>query len=218
VPWAELDGQVARQVHDGGLGGAIAVRREGVADAADANARHRPRHHDVARVGGRRARLQQRREALDRVEHGLHVEVHDLGEGGVRMRVERRAPGGAGVGQQDVDVRRVRLHLRHQPVDFAGLAAVGRHGDGDGARRAVRQLVQRRARLLAGFRFARCDEDFGAAGLQEPAMSDVSVTLRIGVARAGLTRKQRAAQDLSILRSRQQLYHLNGKCLGNHLA
>lgn len=46
------------------------------------------------------------------------------------MGVELLAPGGAGVGEQDVDVVGGLGDLGHQPLDLGELGAVG--GDGDG--------------------------------------------------------------------------------------
>lgn len=87
------------------------------------------------------------------------------------MGVEGLAPGGAGVGEQDVDVVGVLLDLGDEPVDLGHLGAVGGDGDGDCSGAAVGQLVEGCAGLVAGFGFAGGDEDFGTAGLEEAGES-----------------------------------------------
>ncbi|CRK27523.1 hypothetical protein BN1708_004413 [Verticillium longisporum] len=163
---AELEREVAAEVDDGGLAGAVAVGA-GLAERADAEAGDRRRDDDAAGVVARRPHLQQRRKVADRREHGLDVEVHDLGEGPVGVAVERLAPRRARVGEQQVHVRRVLLDRRQQRRDALGGGNVGGRRDGDGAGREVRERVELFAGRVAGCRFAGRDEDLGGAGLQD---------------------------------------------------
>ncbi|KAI9155232.1 Carnosine N-methyltransferase [Paramyrothecium foliicola] len=166
VAGAELDGEVAAQVDDGGLAGRVAVGALG-AEGADAEAGDAGGDDDARGVLRRGGLLEQGREDADGVEDGLYVEVHDLGKGRVRVRVERLAPRGAGVGEEDVDAVRVLLDLGEEVLDALERRRVGRHGDGDGAGGAVRQGVEGLAGLVAGGGLARRDEDLGGAGLEE---------------------------------------------------
>lgn len=59
---------------------------------------------------------------------------------------------------------RVLLHLLDQPVNLARLGLVGRNGDGLAF---AAEGVEGGAGFFAGLRFARGDEDLGAAGLEE---------------------------------------------------
>jgi len=80
MPGGQLDGEVASEVYDGGLGGRVA---EGglLAEGADSQAGDAGRDDDAGRVLEGGALLQQGRELLHRQEDGLHVEVHDFREG-----------------------------------------------------------------------------------------------------------------------------------------
>lgn len=116
VAGRELDGQVAAEVEDGGLGGGVA---EGglAAEGADAEGGGARGDDDARRVLARGAALEQRREPLHRHEHRLHVEVHHLGERRLRVRVEPLPPRRPRVREQDVHVLRLRRYLRHQRLD-----------------------------------------------------------------------------------------------------
>lgn len=149
VPRAQVDGEVAPEMQYGGLGSRVSERGL-AAEGADAEAGGAGRDDDARGVLLRGAPLQERRELLHRHEHGLDVEVHDLGEGRLGMRVEALAPGRAGVGEEDVDVLRVLRHLRHQRLDALDRGAVGRRRDGARAGLEVRELVELRHGRLAG--------------------------------------------------------------------
>ena len=84
------------------------------------------------------------------------------------MLIKRRAPRGARIRQQNIYMIRMLLHLFHQADDFFGFRNVS--GDGDGlAGEAVclAEGVEGVAGFGAGFGFARGDDYFGAAGLEE---------------------------------------------------
>lgn len=163
---AELDGQVAAEVEDGGLGGRVAVGAV-LAEAADAEAGDGRGDDDARRVADRRAPLEQRRELADRVEDAAHVEVHDLGKGLVRVLVKGGAPGRARVGKEYVDVVRVLAHRREQLLDAVQRRRVGGHRDDLGAGGEVGLRLERRDGLLARLGLARRDEDLGGTGLEE---------------------------------------------------
>ncbi|POR35738.1 Uncharacterized protein TPAR_04058, partial [Tolypocladium paradoxum] len=176
APRAQLDGQVAAEVDDGRLAGRVAVRAL-LADGADAQPRDARRDDDPARlaiaaVGSRL--LQQRRELAHGVEDGLDVEVHDLGEGLVRVPVERLAPGGARVGEENVHPVRVLLHLGEQLQHALLVGRVGGHWHRARTGGEVRERVERLAGGVAGGGFARRDEDGRGAGLQEAARTQRS--------------------------------------------
>lgn len=85
----------------------------------------------------------------------------------VRVGIELLTPGRTGVGEQNVNMVGVLLDLLDQALDLRHLGGVRRDRDGDGTGVAVRERVQRIAGLLARLRFARGDEDLGAAGLEK---------------------------------------------------
>lgn len=126
VAGAELEGQVAAEVEDGSLGGRVAVGAV-AAQGADAEAGDRGGDDDARGVADGAALLQQGRELADGVEDAADVEVHDLGERLVRVLVKGRAPGGAGVGEEDVDVVGVLAHLGEQVLDAGEVRRVGGH-------------------------------------------------------------------------------------------
>lgn len=121
-----------------------------LAERAHAQARDTRRDEHAARVVQRGVLLQQRREDAHRVEDAADVEVHDLGKGLVRVRVKRLAPGGARVGEEDVDAVRVLAHRGQQRVDAVHGGRVGRHGDCLGAGAAAGQGIEHLAGLFAG--------------------------------------------------------------------
>ncbi|TPX08756.1 uncharacterized protein E0L32_009818 [Thyridium curvatum] len=174
APGPELERQVAAQVQRGRLARAVPVRAV-AAERADAEPGHARRDDDPRRVRqpllpaapGGDGLFQQRREEPHRVEHGAHVEVEHLGDGGVRVRVELLAPRGARVGEQDVDAVRVRRHLVDEALHALDRRRVGRHRDGAGPGRQVGQGVERGDGLLAGLGLAGRDEDLGRAGLED---------------------------------------------------
>lgn len=163
---AQLHRQVPPQVQHRRLARAVPVRAL-LAQRAHAQPRHARRDDHPARVVDARALLQQRRELADQVEHAAHVEVHDLGEGAVRVRVEGLAPRGARIGEEDVDVVRLARDEGQQVLDALERGRVGGDRDGAGARAEVGQRVEGGAGRVAGRGFAGGDEDFGGAGLEE---------------------------------------------------
>lgn len=112
VAGAELDGEVAAEVDGGRLAGAVRVRALR-AEGADAEPGRRRRDDDARRVVDRGPLLQEGGELLGAEEDGLDVEVHDLLEGGVRVRVEGGAPRRARVREEDVYVGGVLPDLRY---------------------------------------------------------------------------------------------------------
>jgi hypothetical protein len=71
------------------------------------------------------------------------------------MLVELCSPGCSSIGEQNVDLVRVLLHLFHQSLDFTGLGKIG--GDGDGFAVAG-ESVEGSAGFFAGLCFAGCDD------------------------------------------------------------
>lgn len=131
MPGPQLDGQVLGEVDRGRFGGRVGVRGVGP-EGADADAGHARGDDDATGVLHAGAGPEEGLELLDGVEDALDVEVHDLLEGGVGVAFEGFAPGGAGVGEEDVDVRGGLGDLAGEPADFAGLGEVGGDGDGGG--------------------------------------------------------------------------------------
>ena len=172
----------------GRLGGGVAEGRR-LAERADAQAGDRGGHDDARGVGGGGAGGEERGEPgekrgsarrtdgvgaafwghrlLNRHEDALDVQVHDLPERRVRVRVELLAPRRARVRQQDVHMVCRLGDLGDQPLDLRGLGRVRGDGDGLGAGALVRQRVKRGARGRAGVGLARRDVYLGAAGLEE---------------------------------------------------
>lgn len=132
VARAQVHREVAAQVDDGGLARAVPERRR-LPQGRGAQPRGAGGDDDAARVLEGRALLQQGGKLLDAQEHALDVQVHDLLERGVRVRVEGGAPRRAGVGHQDVHVVCVLRHLGDERLDARERGAVGRHGDGASA-------------------------------------------------------------------------------------
>lgn len=129
---AQFDGEVATQVQDGSLGSRVAIGTL-LAERAGSEGRNARGNDDAGRVFLAGALLQHRGEQADSVEDGTDVEVHDLGKGVVRVRVEMLAPGGSRVGQQNVDVVGVLAHLVQKVLNASKRRRVGGHGDGFGA-------------------------------------------------------------------------------------
>lgn len=171
VPRAQLDGQVLGQMDHGRLRGRV---REGgvLAEAADADACGGGCDDDPGGLVLGRFGLEEGGESassvyyihrekrgcghllLHQIKHTLHVQIHHLGERRLGMRLELFAPGGARVGEEDVNVVRRLAHFGHEAVQLRHLGVVG--GDGDGLRAGpfVGQRVQRRHGLVAGFGLA----------------------------------------------------------------
>ena len=101
---------------------------------------------------------------LNANEDALDVQVHDFRPSALGGLVERRAPRGAGVGEQDVDMVGMLGDFCDEALDFGGFGDVC--GDGDGFA-GEGKGVEGGAGFFAGGRFARGDEDFGAAGLNQ---------------------------------------------------
>lgn len=175
---AQLDRQVPAQVDHGGLAGRVPVGAL-LAERAERQPGHRRRDQHPARVR-RPLRgvallvrlLQERGEQPDRVEDGLDVQVEHLAEGAVRVRVEGLAPRGARVGEEDVHAVRVGLDPVEERLDPLDGRAVGRHRDGPGPWGQVGELVEQGHGRVAGGSFARRDEDFGTAGLEEAKLEE----------------------------------------------
>lgn len=184
MPRAQLDGQVAPQVNDAGLAGRVA-KGAVLAQAADAEPGDAGGDEHAAGVVEGGARLQQRRKEAHGVEDGLDIQVEDFAKGAVWVGVEGLAPGGAGVGEQDVDVGRVLPHAVDEGLHALDGGAVGRYGDGLRAGRQARQAVERLHGFLAGGGFARRDEDFGAACLEEATGRARVVVLLAWVGKVG---------------------------------
>jgi hypothetical protein len=96
--------------------------------------------------------------------HALHVQLHDLGEGLGRVLIEALAPGGAGIGEQNIDMVGVLADLGDESLDLTVLGEICGNGvclaaGGEG--------VQGVNGFLAGFGLAGGDEDFGASSLEE---------------------------------------------------
>lgn len=166
VSRAQLDSEVATQMDHGRLARRVAIRAL-LAQRADAQPGDRRRDDDAAGIRERGGLLEQRREEADGVEDGLDVQVHDLSEGGVAVRVESFAPCRARVGEQDIHVVGMLLDFVEQVLHPGFVGRVGGDGDGFGAWLEVRERVEGFARAGAGGGFAGGDEDFGGAGLEE---------------------------------------------------
>lgn len=166
APGTQLDGQVAAEVDDGRLGRRVPIGAL-LANGANAQAGDAGRDDDAGGVRARSGLVQQRRKDADRVEDGLDIEIHDLGKGLVGVGVKGLAPGGAGVGEENVHAVSVLLDLFEQVRHALHVGRVGGDGDGDGAGRAVGKGIEGFAGLVAGGGFAGRDEDLGGAGLEE---------------------------------------------------
>src|SRR4029077_11300119 len=107
VPGPEFAGEYAGELVQAGLAGRVGVCVElGHAQAVDAADVDHP-----GRVIGRAGRLEQRQERPGQVERRLEVEVDDLVPAVGRELLERGAPVGAGVVDQDVDALLVLADL-----------------------------------------------------------------------------------------------------------
>ena len=100
------------------------------------------------------------------IENTFHVQVHNLAKCLIRMCIEFFSPGGARIGEQDIDMVGSLLHLPEQVFHAFNLAAVCRHRDGTCTSALGREVVQGIAGSLTGLSFSRRNVDSGAAGLQ----------------------------------------------------
>ena len=159
---------------DGGrFGDRVAVCCIG-AEGADPDPGDGGRDDDAAGVGDGAAFLEEGREFLDGVEDGFHVQVHHFAEGAVRVGLEGRAPGGAGVGEEDVDVVCVLRDEGGEPLDLRYFGEVGGDGDGFCAGSLVGEGIEGCYGFVAGFGFAGRDVDLGAACLHQTRRACVS--------------------------------------------
>jgi hypothetical protein len=114
---------------------------------------------------------------MDYVEHGLlnrekytlDINIHDLIPPvplvhGLKLTPPRRTR----IRKQDIHVVRMFPYFGDQALDLADLGAVGGDGDGLGPRGLVGEGVEGGDGGGACGCFARGDEDFGTAGLEEP--------------------------------------------------
>lgn len=177
MPRAQLHRQVSSQMNNRRLGRTVPIRPL-LTNGPNAQPGHRRSDDHPARLLERSPLLQEGRKLADGVEHAPHVQVHDLGEGRVRVLVEGGAPGGARVGEQDVDVVGVLADFGHEVLHAGDGGGVG--GDGDGARAGGQagQGVEGLDGRVAGRGFAGGDEDFGGARLEETFGSRGFVSLR----------------------------------------
>jgi hypothetical protein len=83
------------------------------------------------------------------------------------MGVKWGAPGGTGVGEEDVDVVGGLGDLADEVLDAGELGTIGWDAVGSGSWLETWEGVQGRDGLFAGLGLAGCDVDFGAAGLEE---------------------------------------------------
>ena len=120
------------------------------------NPRHRADIDDSRRVRRRAGLAQQRQELLDAVEDRGHVQLHDLFPALHRIAFQWRAPGGAGVVDEDI-----------QPIDPLAQACrqrqhtfLGRQVGGQGL--AMAQGAEFIGGLLAGFGVPGTHVDVGA--------------------------------------------------------
>src|ERR1700761_5335104 len=125
VPGPQLVGQHPGQLVQPGLGRGVGVGRHRrdleAVDAADVD--------DPGRVVGRARRLQQRQERPDQEERRLEVQVDQLVPGRLGVLLERGAPGGAGVVDQDVHPGLGLAHHLGQPPALGFGGQVGGHRD-----------------------------------------------------------------------------------------
>jgi hypothetical protein len=75
---------------------------------------------------------------LDCEKHALDVQIHDFVPGILLICLfEFTTPGGSCIGKENVHVIGMFADFLHKAIDFRYLGAVGRDGDGYGARRLV---------------------------------------------------------------------------------
>lgn len=96
--------------------------------------------------------------------HAVDIQVHDLGKRIFWVLIEWCAPGCACIGEQDVHMIGVFRDFRYQTLYLALLGQICWNRD---CLAVARESVQCRDSLLTGLGLARCDEDLGAASLDE---------------------------------------------------
>lgn len=107
---------------------------------------------------------------LNRKEHALHVQIHDLIPTILLVYfLEFAAPGRARVREKNVNVVGVLFNFLDQSLDLRDFGAIG--GDRDGFAFAW-QSIESCDSIVACAGFAGCDEDLGTACLEESASSD----------------------------------------------
>lgn len=179
---AQLNSQVTTQMQHSSLASRVPVGSL-LTQRADPQTRHTRRDEHTTRVRMLSSLLQQGGENPNGVEDGFDVEVHDLGKGLVWVGVETFTPGGARVGEEDVDLVGVLADGGEERVDTLHVGGVGGDGDGDGAGGAVGEFVEGFAGFFAGGGLAGGDEDHRGASLHESKkniwlVSSVSVSPR----------------------------------------
>jgi hypothetical protein len=158
MPGPELAGEHPGELVQAGLAGRVGVDGKlwylQAVDAADVD--------HPGRVVGGSSRLEQRQERPGEIERRLEVEVDDLVPGATGKVRQGRAPGGAGIVDQDVDSILGPADLGGQPDAFLLAGQVGR----EGYHAAVRGELGDRGLPRLGL--ARADVD-RRSGLQQAA-------------------------------------------------
>lgn len=87
---------------------------------------------------------------LDCVEHTLNIQIHNLGEHLLRVRIELLTPGCASICEENVNTISSLGHLGGQPVELFHVRAVGWDGDGLCARAFAGKRIEGSDCFIAG--------------------------------------------------------------------
>ena len=104
---------------------------------------------------------------LHRIKHTLNIQIHNLRERVLGMRLEFLAPCCARIRKEDIHMIRRLFHLSNESVQFIHARTIGGDGNGLRAGALVRERVERGDGFFAGTGFSGSDVDLGAASLEE---------------------------------------------------
>jgi len=169
MPWAQLHRQILPQMQYCRLARAIPIRAI-LTHCTNTNSRHARRDNHPARIRQRRSHSQQAHTLPNQIEHAPHIQVHDLGKRLVRMSIKGGAPGCASIGEQNVYMASMLLHLGDKVLHAGEGSTVRGDGDGNGIKGTVGEGIEDLAGGDAGVGFARGDEDLRGAGLEKAGL------------------------------------------------
>jgi hypothetical protein len=103
----------------------------------------------------------------NRIENTLHIQIHNLCKGIIRMGIKLLTPRRSRIREQDINMISRLADFGNQMLDAREFCAVGWNGNGFRAGLEIGKGVEGCHGFVAGVSFAGGDVDFGCACLEE---------------------------------------------------